>query len=29
VEPLEEAKTPDTRVRRITKAVADLKAGKK
>jgi uncharacterized protein YdeI (YjbR/CyaY-like superfamily) len=29
VEPLAEAKTPETRSRRIAKVVADLKAGKK
>ncbi|TPV50105.1 DUF1905 domain-containing protein [Pseudarthrobacter phenanthrenivorans] len=29
VEPLGEAKTPETRARRIAKVVADLKAGKK
>lgn len=29
IEPLAEAKTPETRERRITKVVADLKAGKK
>ncbi len=29
VEPLDDAKTPETRARRIAKVVADLKAGKK
>jgi uncharacterized protein YdeI (YjbR/CyaY-like superfamily) len=29
VEPIADAKTEDTRSRRITKVVADLKAGKK